>query len=112
MRATGVGWAVGAGRVGGMLGPLLGRAALAGHWDAFPAFLAAGLPMLLVAVATFLIGLVLAPAGKPAPRLADAAPRRGTRPPLFHRRPRRLPKFRPRFNRSSVPTSSDRATNA
>ena len=71
MRATGVGWAVGAGRVGGMLGPLLGGAALAGHWDAFPSFLAAGLPMLLVAAATFLIGFILAPAAKPAPRLAD-----------------------------------------
>jgi AAHS family 4-hydroxybenzoate transporter-like MFS transporter len=62
IRATGVGWAVGAGRVGGMLGPLLGGAALAGHWGAFPAFLTAGLPMLMVAIATFLIGRILAPA--------------------------------------------------
>jgi AAHS family 4-hydroxybenzoate transporter-like MFS transporter len=72
MRATGVGWAVGAGRVGGMLGPLLGGAALAGHWAALPSFLAAGAPMLMVAVATFLIGYVLAPAEAPAPRLPDA----------------------------------------
>jgi AAHS family 4-hydroxybenzoate transporter-like MFS transporter len=71
MRATGVGWAVGAGRVGGMLGPLLGGAALAGHWNALPSFVAAGLPMLMVAVATFLIGRILAPAEAPAPRLPD-----------------------------------------
>jgi AAHS family 4-hydroxybenzoate transporter-like MFS transporter len=70
IRATGVGWAVGAGRVGGMLGPLLGGAALAGHWAAFPAFLAAGLPMLAVAIATFLIGRILAPADKTASRPA------------------------------------------
>jgi len=73
IRATGVGWAVGAGRIGGMLGPLLGGAALAGHWNAFPTFLAAGLPMLLVAIATFLIGLNLAPVGKPTPRRANEA---------------------------------------
>jgi AAHS family 4-hydroxybenzoate transporter-like MFS transporter len=66
IRATGVGWAVGAGRVGGMLGPLLGGAALAGHWSAFPAFLAAGLPMLVVGIATSLIGRIVAPADKPA----------------------------------------------
>jgi AAHS family 4-hydroxybenzoate transporter-like MFS transporter len=67
MRATGVGWAVAAGRVGGMLGPLLGGAALSGHWEALPSFVVAGAPMLLVAFATFLIGLLLAPA---KPRLA------------------------------------------
>jgi AAHS family 4-hydroxybenzoate transporter-like MFS transporter len=70
MRATGVGWALAAGRVGGMLGPLLGGAALAGHWGALPSFFAAGAPMLLVALATFLIGILLAP-GKP--RLKEGA---------------------------------------
>jgi AAHS family 4-hydroxybenzoate transporter-like MFS transporter len=74
MRATGVGWAVGAGRVGGMVGPLLGGAALAGRWEAFPAFLAAGLPMLLVAIATFLIGLIPAPADLRHPEIRSASP--------------------------------------
>jgi AAHS family 4-hydroxybenzoate transporter-like MFS transporter len=74
VRATGVGWAVGAGRIGGIVGPMLGGAALAGQWAAFPSFLTAGLPMLLVALATFLIGFVLAAPGQPAGRLADAAP--------------------------------------
>src|SRR5260221_2968040 len=45
MRATGVGWAVGAGRVGGILGPLLAGAALAGHWKPLQPFISAGLPM-------------------------------------------------------------------
>jgi AAHS family 4-hydroxybenzoate transporter-like MFS transporter len=74
MRATGVGWAVGAGRVGGMLGPLLGGAALAGRWEAFPTFLAAGLPMLLVAIATFLIGLIPAPADLRHPEIRPDSP--------------------------------------
>ncbi|HEY6258059.1 MAG TPA: MFS transporter [Xanthobacteraceae bacterium] len=73
MRATGVGWAVSAGRIGGMVGPVLGIAAFAGHWTALPSFLMAGLPMLAVAVATFLIGLVPVPTDKPKPRLADDA---------------------------------------
>jgi AAHS family 4-hydroxybenzoate transporter-like MFS transporter len=74
VRATGVGWALGAGRIGGIFGPMLGGAALAGHWAAFPSFFVAGLPMLLVALATFLIGFVLAPPDESAGRLADAAP--------------------------------------
>jgi AAHS family 4-hydroxybenzoate transporter-like MFS transporter len=68
MRATGVGWAVGAGRVGGMVGPWFGVAALSGHWGAFPSFLAAGSPMLVVALAAFLIGIVSAGS---KPRLAE-----------------------------------------
>jgi MFS transporter, AAHS family, 4-hydroxybenzoate transporter len=74
VRATGVGWAVGAGRIGGIVGPMLGGAALGGHWAAFPSFLAAGVPMLFVALATFLIGFVLTSPDKPASRPADAAP--------------------------------------
>ena len=69
VRATGVGWALGAGRFGGMFGPLLGGMALAGHWEAVPTFFVAGLPMLLVGVATFLIGLVLIPPENPRPGL-------------------------------------------
>lgn len=74
VRATGIGWALGAGRFGGMLGPTLGGMALAGHWAAPPTFFVAGLPMLLVGIAAFLIGLVLISPEKPAIRLADAAP--------------------------------------
>ena len=73
VRATGVGWALGAGRVGGMFGPMLGGMALAGHWAAFPTFVLAGLPMVFVGIATFLIGLVLIPAEKPAVVLTSPA---------------------------------------
>jgi hypothetical protein len=61
-----------------MLGPLLGGAALAGRWEAFPTFIAAGLPMLLVAIASFLIGLIPAPADLRHPDLQLASPQ-GTR---------------------------------
>jgi AAHS family 4-hydroxybenzoate transporter-like MFS transporter len=60
MRATGVGWALGAGRIGGTFGPLLAGMALSGHWAALPTSALAGAPMLVVGAATFLIGLVLA----------------------------------------------------
>jgi hypothetical protein len=43
-------------------------AALSGHWGAFPSFLAAGSPMLVVALAAFLIGIVSAGS---KPRLAE-----------------------------------------
>ncbi len=75
MRGTGLGWAMGLGRVGGMAGPLLGGMALAGHWSALPSFLTGALPMLVVGVATALIGLVQSSARKnmePA-AAADAA---------------------------------------
>ena len=61
MRATGLGWAMGIGRVGGMAGPLLGGMALAGHWTALPSFLTGALPMLVVGVATAGIGAILSP---------------------------------------------------
>ncbi len=66
VRATGVGWALGAGRIGGIFGPILGGHALAGHWTATATFLLAGLPMLAVAAVTFPIGAVLAGPDKPA----------------------------------------------
>ena len=56
MRATGVGWAFGAGRVGSMVGPMVGGAVLSNHFTAFPAFLAAAVPMLAAAVGMACIG--------------------------------------------------------
>ncbi len=57
MRATGVGWCLGAGRVGGMFGPLLGGLALAQHWTVLPSFLVIAGPTLVAGVATFFIGV-------------------------------------------------------
>ncbi len=56
MRATGVGWAFGAGRVGGMIGPVFGGMALAGKWGALPTFMGIALPMLIACLAMFLVG--------------------------------------------------------
>ena len=55
MRATGVGWALGVGRVGSIVGPLIGGALLALHWDPGSLFLAAAVPALAGAIAA--IGL-------------------------------------------------------
>ncbi len=44
MRATGVGWALGVGRIGSILGPAAGSLMLAYHWDAQHIFLAGVVP--------------------------------------------------------------------
>lgn len=54
MRATGIGYAVGAGRVGSICGPLLGGALLAWGWQASDIFLAGIVPALCAATAVAL----------------------------------------------------------
>ena len=54
IRATGVGWAYGVGRVGSIIGPVLGGLLIAAGWDASSLFVAAVLPASIC-----LIGLVL-----------------------------------------------------
>lgn len=51
MRATGIGCAVGAGRVGSICGPVAGGALLAAGWDASSIFLAGVIPALIAATA-------------------------------------------------------------
>jgi AAHS family 4-hydroxybenzoate transporter-like MFS transporter len=58
MRATGVSWAAGAGRLGGMLGPVFGGAMLAQHWSLSPIYICAGAPALAAAAAILFIGRV------------------------------------------------------
>ena len=53
MRATGVGWCFGIGRVGSIVGPILGGMFLAMHWATDSLFAAAALPALLAAAAAF-----------------------------------------------------------
>src|SRR6185312_11766125 len=52
MRATGVGWALGAGRVGSVFGPALGGFMLVNHWSPTPIYLVAAVPLMVAAVAT------------------------------------------------------------
>jgi AAHS family 4-hydroxybenzoate transporter-like MFS transporter len=47
IRATGVGWANGIGRIGSITGPLAGGVLLAAHWGPGPLFIAAALPALV-----------------------------------------------------------------
>ncbi len=51
VRATGVGWALGIGRVGSIVGPLVGGALLAAKWSASAVFMAAAAAALCAALA-------------------------------------------------------------
>jgi MFS transporter, AAHS family, 4-hydroxybenzoate transporter len=56
MRATGVSWAFGAGRLGSIFGPVAGGFMLARGWTAGPIFLAVAVPIFIVALGAFLVG--------------------------------------------------------
>jgi AAHS family 4-hydroxybenzoate transporter-like MFS transporter len=58
IRATGLGWAFGIGRIGAIIGPLLGGLLLAQHWAPKTIILTAVGPALLAAAAVFLLGRV------------------------------------------------------
>src|SRR5262249_43159881 len=51
MRSTGVGWSLGVGRVGAIVGPLIGGAMLRMHWTPREIFLAGVVPALVSAIA-------------------------------------------------------------
>ena len=55
-RATGVGWALGIGRVGSVVGPLLGGLLLSLHWSTEGLFGAAAVPALGAAAAALVLG--------------------------------------------------------
>jgi len=54
MRSTGVGWALGIGRIGSIVGPVLGGVMLSLEWSPQQIFLAGALPALIAAVAVLL----------------------------------------------------------
>jgi len=56
IRATGVGWALGIGRIGSIIGPLVGGVMLALAWDLPVIFRAGAVPMLIAAAAAFVMG--------------------------------------------------------
>jgi AAHS family 4-hydroxybenzoate transporter-like MFS transporter len=55
IRSTGVGWALGIGRIGSIVGPLVGGAMLARGMGAQPLFAAAAVPALAAAAAAFML---------------------------------------------------------
>ncbi len=57
IRATGVGWALGIGRIGSIVGPVIGGLLIQLKWDNKALFLAAALPAFLAAVATMLMAV-------------------------------------------------------
>jgi len=66
VRATGVGWALGIGRVGSIVGPLVGGILLSLKWSAGEVFVAAGLAALCAAAAAFSLSRLAGLGGKPA----------------------------------------------
>lgn len=58
IRATGVGWALGVGRIGAIVGPLVGGMLLTRHWTPQNIILMAVIPALVAAVAVFALGAV------------------------------------------------------
>jgi AAHS family 4-hydroxybenzoate transporter-like MFS transporter len=79
MRATGVGWALGIGRVGSIVGPLVGGALLTMKWSTGSVFIAAATAALCAALAAFSLSRVAAIRGggnkgaiEPSPSLEAA----------------------------------------
>jgi MFS transporter, AAHS family, 4-hydroxybenzoate transporter len=66
VRATGVGWALGMGRVGSIVGPLVGGVLLAGQWSTGAVFLTAAGAALCAALAAFGLSRLIGGAGSRA----------------------------------------------
>jgi AAHS family 4-hydroxybenzoate transporter-like MFS transporter len=57
IRATGVGWALGIGRIGSIIGPVVGGWVISLGWGTSQLFLAAAAPAVLSSIAIVLIGM-------------------------------------------------------
>ena len=57
IRATGIGWALGIGRIGSIIGPLLGGLFLGWNWKMQTILFASAVPALVAALAVFALGL-------------------------------------------------------
>jgi MFS transporter, AAHS family, 4-hydroxybenzoate transporter len=55
IRATGSGWAIGVGRIGGIIGPSIAGALLAFHWMPSQLFIVAAIPTLVTAALVFIL---------------------------------------------------------
>jgi len=56
IRSTGVGWALGIGRIGSIVGPIFGGVMLSLHWPLTTVFLAAAIPSFIGGASIFLMG--------------------------------------------------------
>ncbi|MGR9579683.1 MFS transporter [Pandoraea sputorum] len=59
IRGTGVGWALGIGRIGSIVGPIVGGVLLALHWDPQHLFMMAAVPVTIASAAAFTISAVM-----------------------------------------------------
>ncbi|HWG03447.1 MAG TPA: MFS transporter [Beijerinckiaceae bacterium] len=57
IRATGVGWALGIGRFGSIVGPIVGGILLHAHWDRQSLFMVAALPAFVAAISAVVLSL-------------------------------------------------------
>ncbi len=73
IRSTGVGWALGIGRIGSIVGPIFGGLMLAAHLPLTNVFLAAAIPSLIGSAAIFLMGRTQVPSGAQEAISAPAA---------------------------------------
>jgi AAHS family 4-hydroxybenzoate transporter-like MFS transporter len=64
MRSTGVGWALGVGRAGSIIGPLLGAFLLSIEHETRRVFWAAAIPVLVASFAGFLVSRVQSPSAR------------------------------------------------
>ena len=55
LRATGVGWALGIGRIGSIVGPVIGGLLIQRHWDNESLFMAAAVPAAIACIATIIL---------------------------------------------------------
>lgn len=65
IRSTGVGWALGVGRIGSIIGPILGGLMLAGRWPLSTIFLVSAAPAVVGAAAVHLMGRTKKSTGAP-----------------------------------------------
>jgi AAHS family 4-hydroxybenzoate transporter-like MFS transporter len=72
VRATGVGWALGIGRIGSIVGPLVGGVLLAEKWSASAVFSAAAAAALCAALAALFLSRLTGPSAAGQPSSIDA----------------------------------------
>lgn len=74
IRSTGVGWALGIGRIGSIVGPVLGGVVIALDWSIPQLFLLTAVPALVAALGVLMLKLLAGAGAISAPRAAVAPP--------------------------------------
>src|SRR4051812_41909790 len=72
IRSTGVGWALGIGRIGSIIGPVVGGIMLAQHWDKAKLFMSGAVPALCAMAAVVAMWLIRPVTKRPAIAAAPA----------------------------------------